>query len=69
MKVVLTKIILALYKISKLTNTERQCVACFSFSALNFSNHFALAILARKGKIDLFVVSIASFVNGLEIEP
>ncbi len=42
---------------------------CFGFTALNFSNHFALVILARKGKIDLFVVSIASFVNRLEIEP
>lgn len=30
---------------------------------------FALAKLASEGKIDLFVVSIASFVNRPEIEP
>lgn len=47
---------------------RRQWACCFTFTALNFSNHFALVIRARKGQIDLFVVSIASFVNRLEIE-
>lgn len=62
------KIILADYNMSKL-KYPRGNVLIVLVSQHSILVTTALAILSRKGKIDLFVVSIASFVNRLEIEP